>query len=42
MAITYYEQYKNRKLNQMVLLGSHDAEGAIAGVRRCVRATGDA
>ena len=25
MAITYYDKYKNRKLNEMVLLGSHDA-----------------
>lgn len=25
MAITYYNQYKRRKLNEMILLGSHDA-----------------
>lgn len=25
MAITYYEEYKNKKLNEVVLLGSHDA-----------------
>ena len=31
MAITYYGQYKNRRLNEMVLLGSHDAAIATGG-----------
>lgn len=31
MAITYYEQYANKQLNEMVLLGSHDAAIATGG-----------